>query len=271
MAGWGSARTGGTLAGAAVLLAAFAAVESRAAAPLVPLRLLRQRNLMTASVIGTLWTAAMFACFFVTTLYVQLVLGYSPLETGLAFLPMNLIMGVLSAGVSARLVVRFGTKPPLVAGLLLVAAGLTLLGQAPVGGHFLTDVLPGGVLLGTGAGIALSPLLVAATSDLPPSEAGLASGIANTSFMLGGALGLAVLSSIATGRTQHLLAAGQGHLAALAGGYHVAYLAGAAAAAIAAIAAVKGLRPAPAPSAGQGIDAPGTDAVPALAAVAVSD
>jgi MFS family permease len=189
---------------------------------------------------------------------------------------------VLSAGVSARLVARFGTKPPLVTGLLLVAAGLALLCQAPVGGHFLTDVLPGGILLGTGAGIALSPLLVAATSDLPPSEAGLASGIANTSFMLGGALGLAVLSSIATGRTQQLLTAGQGHLAALAGGYHVAYLAGAAAAAIAALAAVKGLRPAAASSAvpataDSSTGAPAaTDTVtpntaPALVAVAASD
>jgi EmrB/QacA subfamily drug resistance transporter len=281
-AGWGSARTGGTLVGAVVLLAAFAAVESRAATPLVPLRLLRQRSLMTAAVVGMLWTAAMFACFFLTTLYLQLVLGYSPLETGLAFLPMNVIMGVLSAGVSARLVARFGTKPPLVTGLLLVAAGLALLGQAPVGGHFLTDVLPGGILLGTGAGIALSPLLVAATSDLPPSEAGLASGIANTSFMLGGALGLAVLSGIATGRTQQLLTAGQGHLAALAGGYHVAYLAGAAAAAIAALAAVKGLRPAAASSAvpataDSSTGAPAaTDTVtpntaPALVAVAASD
>jgi hypothetical protein len=113
------ARTGGALAGAAVLLVAFAATESRAATPLLPLRLLRQRNLTVASLIGVLWSAAMFACFFLTTLYLQLVLGYRPLPTGLAFLPMNVIMSCLSAGAAARLVARFGIKPPLVTGLLL--------------------------------------------------------------------------------------------------------------------------------------------------------
>jgi len=242
-AGWTSARTGGALAGAAVLLAAFAVAESRAPAPLVPLRLLRRRNLTVASLTGVLWSAAMFACFFLTTLYLQRVLGYRPLQTGLAFLPMNLIMSGLSAGASARLVARFGIKPPLVTGLLLAAAGLALLGHAPVGGDFLTDVLPGGVLLGTGAGTALTPLLLAATSDLPPSESGLASGIANTSFMLGGALGLAVLASLAATRTASLAAAGHGHLAALTGGYHTAFLAGAASAALGALASAVWLRP----------------------------
>ena len=248
-AGWASARTAGTLAGAAVLLAVFAIVESRAAAPLVPLRLLRQRNLAAASVTGVLWSAAMFACFFLTTLYLQQVLGYSPLRTGLGFLPMNLITGALSAGASARLVARFGIKPPLVTGLALAAAGLALLGRAPVGGHFATDVLPGAILLGIGVGMALPLLLLAATGDLPPSESGLASGIANTAFMLGGALGLAVLASIATTRTQRLLAAGHSHLTALAGGYHAAFLAGAACAALAALLAARWLRVAT-PSAG---------------------
>ncbi|MGE5136841.1 MAG: MFS transporter [Gemmatimonadota bacterium] len=247
-AGWASARTLGALAAAAVLLAAFTVIESRAAAPLVPLRLLRQRNLSGAAVIGVLWTAAMFACFFLTSLYLQLVLGYTPLRTGLAFLPMNMIMGVLSASASARLVARFGTRLPLATGLLLVAAGLALLGHAPPGGHFLTDVLPAGILLGTGAGIAVGPLLLAATSDLPPSQAGLASGIANTSIMLGGALGLAVLASAAASRTRHLLATGQPHLAALTGGYHTAYLAAAAAAALAALTAARWLRPATPPA-----------------------
>jgi EmrB/QacA subfamily drug resistance transporter len=241
-AGW--ARTGGTLAGAAVLLAAFAGAESRAATPLVPLRLLRLRNLSVASLTGVLWSAAMFACFFLTTLYLQLVLGYRPLQTGLAFLPMNVIMSCLSAGAAARLVARFGIKPPLVTGLLLVAAGLALLGHAPVGGHFLTDVLPAGILLGAGAGTALAPLLLAATSDLPPGESGLASGIANTAFMLGGALGLAVLASLASARTTSLLATGHSHLAALTGGCHAAFLVGAACAGLAAIAAAGWLRPA---------------------------
>jgi EmrB/QacA subfamily drug resistance transporter len=251
--GWASARTGVTLAAALVLLTAFASVESWVAAPLVPLRLLWRRNLAAASVIGVLWTAAMFACFFLTTLYLQLVLGYSPLQTGLAFLPMNVIMAGLSVGITARLVGRFGIKPPLVTGLLLVAAGLTLLGQAPVGGHFAADILPGAVLLGVGAGTALAPLLLAATGDLPPSDAGLASGIVNTAIMLGGALGLAVLATLAASTTSHLAAAGHSHLAALTGGYHTAFWAGAACAVVAALLAARWLRPAlgppPAPSA----------------------
>lgn len=237
--GWASSRTIALLAAAAVLFAAFAAVESRTTAPLVPLRLLRQRNLTAASLIGLLWTAAMFANFFLTTLYLQQVLGYSALQTGLAFLPSNLIMAALSAGVSARLVARFGNKPPLVTGLLLAAAGLALLGHAPVAGHFALDVLPGGILLGIGAGTALSPLLLAATGDLSPDESGLASGIATTSFMLGGALGLAVLANLATGRTNHLTATGHPHLDALTSGYHAAYLAGAACAALAALFAAR--------------------------------
>jgi EmrB/QacA subfamily drug resistance transporter len=248
--GWLSARTAGPLAAAVVLLAAFVAAESRAAAPLVPLRLLRLRNLPAASVIGVLWSAAMFTCFFLTTLYLQLVLGYSPLQTGLAFLPMNLVMAGLSAGLAARLVARFGIKPPLVTGLLLAAAGLALLGSAPVGGHFLTDVLPGGILLGVGAGTALTPVLLAATGDLPPSESGLASGVVSTAFMLGGALGLAMLAGLATTRTQHLRAAGYPALAALTGGYHAAFWAGAACAAIAAFLAAIWLRPHRMPAAG---------------------
>jgi EmrB/QacA subfamily drug resistance transporter len=266
-AGWTSARTGGELAGAAVLLAVFAAVESRAAVPLIPLRLLLGRNLAGASLTGVLWSAAMFACFFVTTLYLQLVLGYRPLLTGLAFLPMNLIMSGLSAGVSARLVDRFGIRPPLVTGLLLAAVGLALLGQAPVGGHFLTNVLPGGILLGAGAGTAVPPLLLAATGDVPLSESGLASGIASMSFMLGGALGLAVLASLAATQTASLLAAGHGYLAALTGGYHAAFRVGAASAALAALTAAAWLRPVtppPGPSADPAaepalISAPGTE------------
>jgi EmrB/QacA subfamily drug resistance transporter len=249
-AGWASARTLGTLAAATVLLAAFAVVEAQVSDPLMPLRLLRLRNLSTASVTGVLWAAAMFASFFLTTLYLQFVLGYSPLVTGLAFLPMNLIMAGLSAGVAARLVARFGVRPPLVSGLVMAGAGLALMGRAPVGGHFLTDVLPAGILLGAGAGTALAPLLVGATSDVRPDDAGLASGMVNTSFMLGGALGLAVLASLAATRTGSLLAAGQGHLAALNGGYHAAFLAGAACAAGAALLSCWLRPPAPAPAAG---------------------
>jgi EmrB/QacA subfamily drug resistance transporter len=225
--GWTSGRTLGCLAGAVVLLASFLLIESRVGAPLVPLALFRLRNVATANAVGVLWAAAMFAWFFMSALYLQLVLGYSPLRVGLAFLPANLIMGACSVGISAKLVMRFGIKPPLVAGLSVAAVGLVLFARAPVGGHFLVDVLPSMILLGFGAGIAFNPVLLAAMSDVAPEESGLASGVVNTAFMMGGALGLAVLASLATSRTDTLRAAGHSSLAALAGGYHVAFLAGA--------------------------------------------
>jgi len=233
--GWTSAQTLGLLAGAAALLATFLTIESRVRAPLMPLGLFRLRNLATANVVGVLWAGAMFAWFFLSALYLQLVLGYSPLQVGLAFLPANLIMGAFSLGISAKLVMRFGIKPPLATGLLLACAGLLLFARAPVGGHFATDVLPSMVLLGFGAGVAFNPVLLAAMGDVDPSESGLASGIVNTSFMMGGALGLAVLASIAASRANHLLAVGHGRLAALDGGYHTAFLIGAAFALLAAL------------------------------------
>jgi len=226
-AGWTSAQTVGLLAGAAVLLGAFLVIESRVAAPLVPLGLFRHRNLATANVVGILWAAAMFAWFFLSALYLQQVLGYSPLEVGLAFLPANLIMGAFSLGISAMLVMRFGIRPPLTAGLLLAATGLALFARAPVDGSFVADVLPSMILLGFGAGIALNPVLLAAMGDVEPTDAGLASGVVNTSFMMGGALGLAILASLAASRTETLLASGDDRTAALTGGYHAAFLVGA--------------------------------------------
>ena len=226
-AGWTSARTLGLLAGAVVLLAAFLAIESRTPAPLMPLGMFRLRNVATANVVGVLWAAAMFAWFFLSALYLQLVLGYDPLAVGLAFLPGNVIMGILSVRVSAALVMRFGIRRPLGAGLLVAAAGLALLVRAPVGGDYVTDVLPSMLLLGTGAGIAFNPVLLAAMSDVAPQESGLASGLVNTAFMMGGALGLAVLASLAAARTDALAGAGEGPLAALVGGYHAAFLVGA--------------------------------------------
>ena len=226
--GWTSGRTLGCLGGAVVLLASFLLIESRVGAPLVPLALFRLRNVATANAVGVLWAAAMFAWFFMSALYLQLVLGYSPLRVGLAFLPANLIMGACSVGISAKLVMRFGIKPPLVVGLSVAAVGLVLFARAPVGGHFLVDVLPSMILLGLGAGIAFNPVLLAAMSDVAPDEAGLASGVVNTAFMMGGALGLAVLASLATSRTDTLRAAGDGPLASLVGGYHLAFIAGAA-------------------------------------------
>jgi EmrB/QacA subfamily drug resistance transporter len=225
-AGWTSAQTIGLLAASAASFSVFMAIESRVAAPLMPLGLFRLRNVATANVVGVLWAAAMFAWFFLSALYLQLVLGYSPLQVGLAFLPANLIMGVFSLGLSAKLVMRFGIKPPLSLGLLLAAAGLALFVRAPVGGSFLIDVLPSMLLLGFGAGIALNPVLLAAMSDVEPEESGLASGVVNTAFMMGGALGLAVLASVAAHRTDTLRASGDGAASALTGGYHLAFVVG---------------------------------------------
>jgi MFS family permease len=177
----------------------------------------------------------MFAWFFISALYLQLVLGYDPLQVGLAFLPSNLIMGAFSLGLSAKMVMRFGIRSPLAAGLLLAAAGLALFALSPVDGSFIAHVLPGMTLLGLGAGMAFNPVLLAAMSDVDPSESGLASGVVNTSFMMGGALGLAVLASLAAARTDVLLSSGAGSLVALNGGYHVAFAVGAAFAAAAAL------------------------------------
>jgi EmrB/QacA subfamily drug resistance transporter len=237
--GWTTVRTLGLLAAAAGLFVTFLVIEARISSPLMPLGLFRIRNLAFSNVVGVLWAAAMFAWFFLSALYLQLVLGYSPLEVGLAFLPGNLIMGVLSVAVSARLVMRFGVRLPLAAGLGFAALGLLLFARAPVDGNFVVDVLPSMIFLGIGAGIAFNPVLLAAMSDVQPSEAGLASGFVNTSFMMGGALGLAVLASLAASRTETLSASGDGPLVALTGGYHAAFLVGALfAAAAAAVGAV---------------------------------
>jgi MFS family permease len=226
-AGWTSARTLGLLGGAVVLLAVFLGIEARISSPLMPLGLFRLRNLAIANVVGILWAAAMFAWFFLSALYLQQVLHYSPLKVGLSFLPANLIMGAFSIGLSAKLVMRFGIRRPLGTGLVLAAIGLALFVRAPVDGHFVPDVLPSMILLGFGAGMAFNPVLLAAMNDVEPTESGLASGIVNTAFMMGGALGLAVLASIAASRTNTLSASGEGHLAALTGGYHLAFFVGA--------------------------------------------
>jgi MFS family permease len=199
------------------------------------LRIFRLRNVAVSNVVGVLWAAAMFAWFFLSALYLQLVLGYSPLQVGLSFLPANLIMGAFSLGLSAKLVMRFGLRLPLAAGLSIAAVGLVLFARAPVNGSFVVDVLPSMLLLGFGAGMAFNPVLLAAMSDVDPSESGLASGIVNTSFMMGGALGLAILASLAAARGDSLVASGVGVLAARNGGYHVAFLVGALCAVAAAV------------------------------------
>jgi EmrB/QacA subfamily drug resistance transporter len=225
--GWTAPQTLGMLAAAVVLLGAFLVIESRVREPLMPLGMFRLRNVAAANVVGVLWAAAMFAWFFLTALYMQLVLGYGPMQVGLAFLPANLIMAAFSLGLSAKIVMRFGIRGPLCAGLVLAGAGLALFAFAPVDGSFALHVLPGMVLLGFGAGLAFNPVLLAAMSDVAPADAGLASGLVNTSFMMGGALGLAVLASIAAARTAGLQATGVDAIASINGGYHVAFLLGA--------------------------------------------
>ena len=240
--GWTTTRTIGLLAAAAALMVAFVVIESRVSSPLVPLRLFKLRNVSTANVIGVLWAAAMFSSFFLSALYLQLVLGYKPLDVGLTFLPANLIMAVFSIGLSAKIVMRFGIKRPIAAGMTLVALGLLLFVRAPVDGNVLIDVVPAMIVFGIGAGLAFNPVLLAAMSDVEQSEAGLASGVVNTAFMMGGALGLAVLASLAASRTNNLRADGESALVALNGGYHLAFAIGALFALAAGVAATVFLR-----------------------------
>jgi EmrB/QacA subfamily drug resistance transporter len=247
--GWSSAQTIGLLAAAATLLVVFLGIEARVSQPLMPLGLFRLRNVSTANVIAVLMAGAMFGLFFLSALYLQLVLGYSPLEVGLGFLPATIVWGLSSIALSDRLVMRFGIKLPVIAGLLVFVLALVLFARAPADGNFALDVLPAMLLFGLGGGITFNPLLLAAMGDVAPTEAGLASGIVNTAFMMGGALGLAVLASLAASRTSSLLASGEGALVALNGGYHAAFLAGAVFAAAGLVGALL-LRPVASPAHG---------------------
>lgn len=225
-AGWTSLQTLGLGGLSVALLVAFLVIESRIRDPLVPLGLFRTRSLSTSSAVGILWAAAMFAWFFMSALYMQLVLGYSPLQVGLAFLPANLIMAAFAVSLSAKIVMRFGIRPPIVVGLGLASLGLGLFALAPEDGTFLVHILPGMLLMGLGAGTAMNPVILAAMRDVPPSESGLASGVVNTAFMMGGALGLASLATLAAARTTSLTAEGASLASALTGGYRAAFLVG---------------------------------------------
>jgi EmrB/QacA subfamily drug resistance transporter len=194
--------------------------------PLMPLSLFKLRSISVSNTIAVLWAAAMFAWFFISALYMQLVLQYSPMQVGLAFLPSNLIMAVFSLGLSDKLIMRYGNQRPLAAGLAMAALGLFLFALAPVDGSFSLHVLPGMVLLGLGGGIAFNPMLMVAMGEVKESDSGLASGLVNTAFMMGGALGLAVLASAAQARTLALTASGTAPLVALNGGYQLAFALG---------------------------------------------
>jgi EmrB/QacA subfamily drug resistance transporter len=244
--GWASAHTLGFGGAALGLLIAFIVRESRAQNPIMPLRIFRSANLSGANVIQALMVAGMFGLFFLGALYLQQVLGYDPIEVGLAFLPLTLIIGILSLGFSARLNMRFGPRATLVPGLALIAAGLALFSRVPVDGEYLVDVLPGMVLLGTGAGLSFPSLMTLAMSGASPSDSGLASGLVNTTLQVGGALGLAVLATLSTSRTENLVADGSSTAAALTDGYQLAFLVGAALVGAAIAVALTVLRPVPA-------------------------
>jgi predicted MFS family arabinose efflux permease len=221
--GWGAGSTLAYGAASLVLLAAFLVREATARSPLIPLRIFRSRNVSGANLIQVVSVAGMFGMFFMGALYLQHVLGYDALQTGVAFLPATVIMGVLSLGYSHKLVMRFGAKATMMPALGLIAAALALFTQAPVAGDYTMHVLPVMVLLGIGAGLAFPALMTLAMSGVQPQEAGLASGLVNTTAQVGGALGLAVLATLASTRTGDLSAAGESLDTALVGGYHLAF------------------------------------------------
>jgi EmrB/QacA subfamily drug resistance transporter len=225
--GFGSLRTLALGAVALALLGAFIAREARTRTPLVPLRIFRSRNVSGANVVQILMVAGLFGMFFLGALYLQGVLGYDAIETGLAFLPVSVGIGVLSLGFSARLMARFGERATLLPGLVLIVAGLLLFARAPVDANYVVDVLPSMILLGVGAGVSFPALMTLAMSGATPSDSGLASGLVNTTQQVGGALGLAVLATLSSTRTDDLLESGESTASALTSGYHLAFVIGA--------------------------------------------
>jgi len=246
--GWGDTRTLVLSAISAILLALFIFRQARISNPLMPLRLFRSRNVAGSNVLQALLVAGMFGMFFLGALYLQRVLGYSPLEVGFAFLPTTIVMGGLSLGFSEKLIMRFGPRTTLIPGVCLVVVALLLFARTPVDGNYFTDLLPPFLLIGIGVGTSFPAIMTLAMSGATPEDAGLASGLVNTSMQVGGSIGLAVLATLSTERTNSLLADGEGQLQALNAGYHVAYLIGAGLAAIAVAIAIFVLR-APEPAA----------------------
>ena len=226
--GWGSTTTLIRLAGAVVLLVAFLIIERRQRQPLMPFSIFRLRTLRGANVVGLLIGMSLFSMFFFISLYLQNVLHYSPIKTGISYLPLAVGI-ILSAGAASQLVTRFGFKPPLIAGLLLIAGGLLWFSQAPgTGGSYAADVLGPSVLAAVGLGFAFVPVTIAAVTGTDPHEAGLASGLINTAQQIGGALGLAILATIANSHTQSLFHSGvHNPSAALTSGFDRAFLVGA--------------------------------------------
>ncbi len=221
--GWGAGTTLTLGALSLALLAAFVAREATASNPLVPLRIFRSRNVSGANLIQVFSVAGMFGMFFMGALYMRKVLGYDALEIGLAFLPVTITMGSMSIRFSEPLITRFGARRLLPPGLAMIALALALLALTPVHASYVTGLLPSMLLLGTGAGVCFPALMGVAMSGATPSDAGLASGLVNTTAQVGGALGLAVLATLSTSHTNKLLAQGQSQAAALTAGYHLAF------------------------------------------------
>jgi EmrB/QacA subfamily drug resistance transporter len=254
--GWGATQTLVLGAVSLALLAAFLVRQARIPNPLMPLRLLRSRNVAGANVVMALEVVGMFGMFFLGALYLQRVLGYDALKVGLTFLPTTIIMGTMSLRVAGPLMLRFGPRPCLIASLLCIIAGLIYFTQTPVAATYVTDILPAMILIGVGAGLGFPSLMTLAMSAATPSDSGLASGIVNTSVQVGGAIGLAVLATLASQRTSDRLAAGAPNGVALNSGYHLAYLTGAGLVTVALLAAIFVLRPAAAPAAAQSSASP---------------
>ncbi|MCW3041144.1 MAG: drug resistance transporter, EmrB/QacA subfamily [Solirubrobacterales bacterium] len=254
--GWGSAKTLGLSAVAIVLLAGFVVRQARIANPLIPLRLFRSRNVSGANLVMSMMVAGMFTQFFLGALYMQRVLDYNPLEVGLAFFPSTLVMAVLSLRVAERALMRFGARTMLIPALVIIGAGLLLFARTPVDGTFVRDILPPTVLVAIGAGLCFPPIMTLAMSDARPEDMGLASGLINTTVQVGGAIGLAVLATLAAGRTESLQAEGVAKAAALNSGYHLGYVVGSGLVVVALLIAIFVLRPAPASAHGGGLEAP---------------
>jgi MFS family permease len=246
--GWGSLHTIGLGALAVALVAAFVVRQARIRNPLMPLRLFGSRNVVGANVVQALLIAGMFSMFFLGALYLQAILRYDALEVGLAFLPTTIVMGYISLRLSGPLAMRYGPRNTLLAALVFIGLGLVLFARTPVDGTFWVDVLPATILVGLGAGLGMPALMMLAMSGATPQDSGLASGLVNTSAQIGGAVGLAVLATLAAERTNERLGAGESTAAALNSGYHLAYAIGAVLVVVSIIVAVTVLKAPAAPA-----------------------
>jgi predicted MFS family arabinose efflux permease len=241
--GWGARQTLGLGAASVALLIAFVIREATARNPLIPLRIFRSRAVTGANLIQALAIGGLFGMFFLGVLYVQQVLGYDALDTGLAYLPTTLVMGTMSMRYADRLIMRYGAWWTLVPGLALVAAGLALFARVPVDGSYLVDILPSMILIGAGVGVCFPALMTLAMSGATAQDAGLASGLVNTSAEVGAAVGLAVLATLSAARTENLLGRGLPPAQALTEGYHAGFWVAAVLIVLALVVAVGVLRP----------------------------